>query len=145
MSVTGVDHYNVVVADLERARRFYADVLGLREGDRPPFAQPGAWMYVGDQALLHLSTLRTPRTVKSDAFDHIALAASDLAAMRSTLRAHGIRFEEFAVPERDVHQVFFRDPDGCEIELVFRGEEARAARTKGQAITDRDASQGRNT
>jgi glyoxylase I family protein len=47
-------HVSLPVADLERSRAFYRDVLGLREIDRPPFDFPGAWFAVGDDAQLHL-------------------------------------------------------------------------------------------
>lgn len=142
MAVSGIDHYNIATTDLERARRFYSEVLGLVDGERPPFSRPGAWMYLGSQAILHISTGRTPQTRKSDPFDHIAFRAEGLAEMRAKLASRDIYFEEFGVPDRNLHQIFFRDPDGTEIELVFSGDEARAAAAAGAAV---DASRGRNT
>ncbi len=41
--VTGLHHVAVTVTDLDRARRFYSDVLGLVELPRPPFDFGGAW------------------------------------------------------------------------------------------------------
>lgn len=142
MPIIGFDHYNVTCSDLERTRRFYGEVVGLREGERPPFAQPGAWMYLGNQAMVHISTMRQPTTRKSDAYDHVAFRAEGLEEFRGRLRAHGIYFEEYAVPDRNLHQLFFRDPDGAEVEIVFTGEEARAAAAGGAKV---DASKGRNT
>lgn len=142
MTITGFDHYNVNCTDLDRARRFYSQVVGLRDGERPPFASPGAWMYLGNQAVVHISTMRPPTTRKSDAYDHVAFRADGLEEFRARLRAHGVYFEEYAVPDRNLHQVFFRDPDGAEVEIVFTGEEARAAAAAGVKL---DASRGRNT
>jgi catechol 2,3-dioxygenase-like lactoylglutathione lyase family enzyme len=142
MSVLAFEHLNITTADLERARRFYADVVGLRDGPRPPFSRPGAWMYLGDQAVVHISTGRAPVSRKSDAFDHVAFRAEGLEEVRARLTAHNIHFQEFGVPENNLHQVFFRDPDGTEIELIFGGDDARAAAAAGAAV---DATRGRNT
>jgi len=142
VAIAGFNHYNITTSDLARARRFYADVLGLREGERPPFSRPGAWMYLGNQPILHISTGRTPKTQRSDAFDHVAFWATDIEGTRALLRQHNVYFEEYSVPERELHQLFFRDPDGVEIELQFGGADARAAKEAGAAV---DASRGRNT
>lgn len=142
MAISGFNHFNITTADLARARRFYSDVLGLREGERPPFSSPGAWMYIGGQPILHISTGRVAATRRSDAFDHVAFTASDIEGTRATLRQHDIYFEEYAVPDRELHQLFFRDPDGVEIELQFSGADARRAIAGGVAV---DSSRGRNT
>lgn len=141
MRISGLDHYNIATADLDRARRFYTEVVGFRDGDRPPFGKPGAWMYLGDHALLHIGTTRMPATRgKSDSFDHVAFRAAGLDEIRARLREQKIYFEEFSVPARNLHQVFFRDPDGNEIELLFGGEEAAAAAAAGAKV---DSSLGR--
>ncbi len=142
MAISGFNHYNIATGDLDRARRFYGEVLGLKDGDRPPFSRPGAWMYIGDQPVLHISTGRVAKTQRSDAFDHVAFTAHDIEGTRSNLHKHGIYFEEYAVPDRELHQIFFRDPDGVEIELQFAGADARAAIAGGVAV---DSSRGRKT
>lgn len=142
MAIAGFNHYNITTSDLARARRFYSEVLGLHEGDRPPFSRPGAWMYLGSQPILHISTGRAPKTQRSDAFDHVAFTATDIEGTRARLRQHGIYFEEYAVPDRELHQLFFRDPDGVEIELQFGGADARAAKEAGATV---DSSRSRRT
>jgi catechol 2,3-dioxygenase-like lactoylglutathione lyase family enzyme len=142
MPISALDHYNVVTSNLEVTRRFYSEVVGLRDGERPPFGRAGAWMYLGDHPILHISTGRAPTSRKSDAYDHVAFRAYDLEGTRTLLREKGIYFQEFGVPDRDLHQVFFRDPDGAEIELIFSGAEASAAAQAGATV---DASMGRNT
>ena len=142
MTVVAFEHLNITTADLDRARRFYAEVVGLRDGPRPPFSRQGAWMYLGEQAVVHISTGRAPVSRKSDAFDHVAFRAAGLEETRARLKLHDIYFEEFGVPQHNQHQVFFRDPDGTEIELIFGGEEARAAAAAGAAV---DATRGRKT
>jgi hypothetical protein len=83
-----------------------------------------------------------PDSSKRDAYDHVAFRASGLAATRATLERLGIRNQSFAVPERNQVQVFFRDPDGAEIELIFSGDEAAAEIDGGVAV---DATSGRDT
>src|SRR5690349_10102427 len=53
-----IDHVAVIVTDVDRARRFYAEVLSLREVQRPEsFDFPGAWFQAGADAagqVIHL-------------------------------------------------------------------------------------------
>ena len=45
MSVGVLDHYNVSTRKLGETIQFYEDVLGFKNGPRPPFNFPGAWLY----------------------------------------------------------------------------------------------------
>lgn len=134
MAILEVEHINVTTSDLEKTRQFYVEVLGMREGERPPFSRPGAWMYLGDRAMVHISTGRVPISQNSDAFDHIAFKANDLLSTRAHLKQHGVAFKEFSVPDRELHQLFLRDPEGMQIELLFSGEDARLALTEGSTV-----------
>ncbi len=144
MPIQGFAHINVSTSDLERSRRFYAEILGLEDGYRPQFGRNGAWMYLGDQPIVHISTSRSPLPPngKTDAFDHIALWTKDIDYYRNLLKTHNIKFAEFGVPETFQYQLFFKDPDGTEIELIFSGEEARLAAQAKEAKMD--ASFGRD-
>jgi catechol 2,3-dioxygenase-like lactoylglutathione lyase family enzyme len=144
MAIQGFAHINVSTSDLERSRRFYAEILGLEDGYRPQFGRNGAWMYLGDQPIVHISTSRSPvpPNGKTDAFDHFALWTKDIEHYRNLLKTHGIKFAEFGVPETLQYQLFFKDPDGTEIELIFSGEEAlTATQAKGAKM---DGSFGRD-
>ena len=55
-----MDHFTIVSDALEATQRFYVDLLGLREGPRPDFPVPGYWFYIGDQAVLHVVSMRIP-------------------------------------------------------------------------------------
>jgi len=119
MPIDGLDHVNVRTDDLARARRFYRDVLGLREGERPPFPAPGAWLYAGDAPVVHLVEDASAQPGSTAPLDHVAFRAHDLAAVVRRLEAAGIPFDYHEVPGRDACQVFVRDPDGVRIELAF--------------------------
>jgi glyoxylase I family protein len=51
IEVETLHHVSLCVTDLARAKRFYSEVLTLREIARPDFDLPGAWYQVGDRQL----------------------------------------------------------------------------------------------
>lgn len=142
MSIRRIGHYAVRTADLETSRRFYADILGFREGFRPDFDFPGVWFYAGDDeeefGIVHLlgvdeasaENLRaylgdTPSSGEGTGnLDHIALLADGLTEMRARLVRNAIPFTERRVPGLGLYQVFVRDPQGITIELNYPGAEA---------------------
>lgn len=48
---------SLTVTDLARAKRFYGDVLGLAELQRPDFDFAGAWYALGDRQLHLIESL----------------------------------------------------------------------------------------
>lgn len=117
MPLSQLDHVTILCSDLARSRAFYAEALGLVDGDRPPFNFPGAWLWLEGRAVVHLIGGRNPGTMGTGSFDHVAFAASDLEGTRARLTKAGIPFREAAVPGRPLHQIFVSDPDGVTIEL----------------------------
>ena len=49
-----LDHVNLRTTQLDNMIHWYGDVLGLRSGPRPGFGFPGAWLYAGEAAYVHL-------------------------------------------------------------------------------------------
>ena len=122
MALRGLDHVNVRCIDIDRSRAFYADALGLRDGERPAVDVPGAWLYLGDRPVVHLSGGRTDDGAKpAGGFDHVAFDADDLEGVRGRLQRLGVPFRESDLPDIRLHQLFLRDPDGVKIEINFRG------------------------
>ncbi len=119
MEVHGLDHVNIVTDDLEGTIAFYREVLGLEPGERPPFPFPGAWLYAGGRAVVHLG-VRGAATGPGGAVDHIAFAARGYEAFRRRLAERGIPHSTAVVPGTDMRQIFLRDPNGVKIELTFR-------------------------
>jgi glyoxylase I family protein len=69
LEIETLHHSSLPVSDLQRAKTFYSEVLGLTEIARPPFSFPGAWYQVGDRTL-HLivgtrSTFREGKGIDS--------------------------------------------------------------------------------
>ncbi|MBL8524306.1 MAG: VOC family protein [Betaproteobacteria bacterium] len=124
MAVTGLDHYNLRASreTLDVLKDFYCDVVGLKNGPRPPFATFGYWLYAGERAVLHLSEARTGEIRTShlvNTFDHVAFNCVDLAATQSALAQHGIAVSQAEVPGTGQVQLFLRDPAGNGVELNF--------------------------
>lgn len=120
MALRLFQHVNTRSADVERTRAFY-EQLGLRAGERPPFASRGYWMYLGEQPVLHL-VQRPDGQAPHDGsgnVDHVAFEASDLEGTRRALADAGVPFREAVVPRDGTIQIFVRDPDGLTVELNF--------------------------
>lgn len=123
MPIHGIAHYNIRLNRqlMEEVRAFYEAVVGLQNGPRP-LTSFGYWLYAGNRDVLHLSEERPgeSRRVGSDlTFDHVALEASDWRAHVQTLKDAGVAFTEGVVPQSGRQQLFFRDPAGNGVELIF--------------------------
>lgn len=124
MAVTGLDHYNLRASreTLDVLKDFYCDVVGLKNGPRPPFATFGYWLYAGDRAVLHLSEARAGEVRAAhvtNTFDHVAFNCADLAATQAQLAQLGVACTRADVPGTGQVQLFFKDPVGNGVELNF--------------------------
>jgi catechol 2,3-dioxygenase-like lactoylglutathione lyase family enzyme len=121
MPIDGFQHVNIRTTDADRSRDFYVRALGLRAGERPPFASVGYWLYLGDVPVVHLVQLAPDDTREpgSGRMDHLAFHGVDIEATRQTLVAAGIPFREAVVPRDKTVQIFIFDPDGLKLELNF--------------------------
>ncbi len=120
MTLEGLDHFTILTDDLDKTRRFYCALLGLREGPRPPFDFPGAWFYAGSHPVVHVVAGRPIPTYATGAVDHLAFRGSgDFGAMAERLAADGVEVARRMVPGAAVWQLFFLDPNGVRIELNY--------------------------
>jgi catechol 2,3-dioxygenase-like lactoylglutathione lyase family enzyme len=125
MPATAMNHFTILTADVPATVAFYADVLGLTLGPRPPFEFPGAWLYAGGQPILHVIGGRPPAELRAGVIDHMAFTANGLAATLARLQTLGIVHDCRRLPGAGTWQVFFHDPNGARVELDFAAEEAR--------------------
>src|SRR5439155_14188315 len=110
--ITEMNHSTVLAEDLDRTRAFY-QLLGLREGERPPLGFPGAWLYAGARPVLHV-ILRAPLPAeRRGVLDHMAFSARGLAALVERLNDAGIPHEVRRQPRSGVWQLFLFDPNGA--------------------------------
>jgi glyoxylase I family protein len=134
-----IQHVGLVVADLDRSRRFYAEALGLDEVARPPnFAFDGAWFRFGGTEIHLLSDAHATggagqhdpgAGVERGMTHHLAFEVDDLEATCARLAENSVALEGGPMPRGDGYvQVFFRDPDGHVLELFqFTGEDQSEA------------------
>ena len=127
MAILGMNHFTVLSADLDRTLAFYCDTLDLRSGPRPPFDFPGAWLYSGDTAVLHVIAGRALPQVPAGVIDHMAFTGRDLMATVAILRKRGIPFDLRRLVGNGAWQLFCHDPDGARVEIDFDASEPAPA------------------
>ncbi|MGO9933266.1 MAG: dioxygenase [Steroidobacteraceae bacterium] len=115
---------------------FYA-LLGLREGPRPAFSVPGAWLYAEDRPVLHLIEVVKMPEPRRGALDHMAYRAQGLLATTQLLDGHEIphRIIRTPAPFR-MWQLFFEDPNGVDVELDFDALETAPEDWRSRTMPD---------
>jgi catechol 2,3-dioxygenase-like lactoylglutathione lyase family enzyme len=115
-------HTTLPAADLDRARRFYEETLGLRPAD----VQPGGVFYEvagGGRFLVFPSSGRA-----SGSHTQIGFQVDDIAAEVAELRSRGVVFETYDMPAFDretmiatfpaIRSAWFKDTEGNLIGIV---------------------------
>lgn len=122
MAIEKLDHVNLRTTQLKAMVDWYETVLGLRQGPRPDFPFPGAWMYAGDGAVVHLVGIEGDPGIGSEAalkLEHFALSATDLQEFTGKLDSMGIEYRRNDLAGIGVVQVNVWDPDGNHIHVDF--------------------------
>ena len=109
-----IDHVQINVTDLDRARQFYEGLFGLTETPRPEsFDFAGCWYRIGEVDL-HLVV----RDLEPSSQRHFCLWVRDVKAVAGMIHAagHPIRWDtKYKITGVDRFFVF--DPDGNRIEI----------------------------
>ena len=126
-------HTMLRVGDLDRAVRFYTDVLGMkliRTTDRPEQKYTLAFVGYGDErngAVLELTyNYGVDRYDLGSGFGHVAIEVDNAAAACDAVRRKGGSVTREAGPVKGGTSViaFVQDPDGYKIELIQKGTRA---------------------
>jgi catechol 2,3-dioxygenase-like lactoylglutathione lyase family enzyme len=113
MKIAGVHHVSLNVRDTEEAGRFYRDVLGLEQIQRPAFGFPGMWLRSGPQEI-HLLEVADHHAPDGQ---HFAFRVEDIDGVVAEIRRRGAEVSDpFPVPGGG-RQAFLKDPSGNLIEL----------------------------
>jgi catechol 2,3-dioxygenase-like lactoylglutathione lyase family enzyme len=118
--IAGIHHTQISIprGAEDAARRFYCEVLGLPEVEKPAALRNrgGLWLQVGDTQV-HVGTEDgvDRRATKS----HVAYAVTDLKAWRTRLQQEGITVQD-GIPIPGYDRFEFRDPFGNRVEFIQR-------------------------
>jgi catechol 2,3-dioxygenase-like lactoylglutathione lyase family enzyme len=115
--VERTDFISVPVTDMERAKRFYEDTLGL-----PRISERGFPEYqLGENVsvyLIRMEEVGGAWTAPHSA--HVALRVPDVTEARKELEAKGVEFAGDILDTSVCHMAFFKDPDGNQFMLHRR-------------------------
>jgi catechol 2,3-dioxygenase-like lactoylglutathione lyase family enzyme len=126
--IEALDHINLRTARLEEMVEWYGRVLRMSPGPRPDFGFPGAWLYAGGHALVHLVAVASEPAAGDDLkLEHGAFRARGISALIARLEASGEPYRAARVPGFPVVQVNVWDPDGNHLHIDFDLAEAEAA------------------
>ena len=129
-----MDHFSIRTTKLEETREFYETTLGMKVGERPPLPFPGYWLYLGDDAVIHLVGIdeNNPNGLNdylgeidvnqlsgSGAVDHLAFRASDAQNLVNKLKIKKVPYRERVVQEMNLYQLFVEDPNNITLELNY--------------------------
>jgi catechol 2,3-dioxygenase-like lactoylglutathione lyase family enzyme len=118
MSIIGLHHAQICIPKGAEAecRRFYCDLLGLPEIEKPASLQGrgGFWLQVGDRQV-HVGTEGPVDHAATKA--HVAYEVDDLEAWRDKLQEHGISLLD-GEPIPGYTRFEFRDPFGNRVEFI---------------------------
>jgi predicted enzyme related to lactoylglutathione lyase len=114
--VERTDFVSVPVRDMERAKGFYRDMLGMRSAN---WDAPWPEVEMGNVSLYLVDPTRVgwefaPHTA------HIALRVADVADARRELEAQGVEFEGEIHDSGVCHMAFFKDSEGNRLMLHRR-------------------------
>ena len=135
--LNGLDHIVLLVDDMERATRFYTEVIGctvdndlLQYGMRQ--LRAGAHLIDIVDISSEQGAWARPATAGGRNVDHVALALgpTDPEAVRAHLAAHDVEIIEEGDrvgAEGDTLSFYIRDPAGNQVELSFPGPLASPA------------------
>src|SRR5437899_2323484 len=114
LQISQIDHCSVIITDVDSSRRFYRDVLGLKEINKPrTFDFVVLWFQLGDQQV-HLLLKEKADSISPR---HFALRVRDVAAARTYFREQGVPIQE-TTPIPGADRFFIADPDGNRIEII---------------------------
>lgn len=125
MQIGKLDHVNVRTANLDKMVAWYGEMLGMKPGKRPNFSFPGAWLYTGNDAAIHLIGIDHAPPMQEDLrLEHFAFQATGFATLKARLETAGERYNVNPVPGADIVQINCWDPDGNHIHIDFPKTEA---------------------
>ena len=113
-----MSHFTILTKDVAATEAFYAEMLGLKSGYRPPISRPGVWLYADETPILHvIDPVQMPKE-PAGVLDHMAFNATGLKDVSASSR-NDIDYILSQQGETGTWQMFFHDVNGAKVELNF--------------------------
>jgi catechol 2,3-dioxygenase-like lactoylglutathione lyase family enzyme len=117
VGITRIEHVQLAMppGGEDRARKFYAGILGINETPKPPHLakRGGCWFERGDLKI-HLGVESDFRPARKA---HVALLVAALGELEEKLMAAGFPVKQDE-PLEGYHRIYVDDPFGNRIELL---------------------------
>lgn len=130
MSISGINHVNILTEDLDGTAGFYEQALGLTRTENPAIGMgfKGAWMCDAQgQAIVHL-VWKDPAMERyaaympgapTNAVHHVAFNCTDFDGTIARLKAMGAVHQVNDLAHLGLRQIFLADPNAVNLELNF--------------------------
>ena len=122
MQLEGIDHVALAVRDVEQSANWYVDVLGFERRYEEMWDGIPTFIAKGNTAIALFPLRNNDSTSVSHTgrmgMLHLAFRANSKNFLRAQqeLKNHGIKFE---FQDHEIsHSIYFRDPDGHELEIT---------------------------
>ena len=110
-----LDFVGVPTQDVERAKKFYGETLGLRKDDKSE-----AEFWVGETCLGVWEPEQQGMPFAPQKNGHLALHVTDVPEARAALEEKGVEFAGDTFDTGVCHMALFTDPDGNDLMLHHR-------------------------
>jgi catechol 2,3-dioxygenase len=118
MKLAGLDHVALTVTDLQRAAKWYIEVLGFSRIHKDVWGDVPTFVGTGGTGVALFPRQRTTNTKRDDVIRHVAFRATR-AEFLSAQRELKDRDIPFHFEDHEIsHSIYFRDPDGNGLEIT---------------------------
>ncbi|MHB8302981.1 MAG: VOC family protein [Acidobacteriaceae bacterium] len=133
-AITGISHIGLVAQSLDADRQFYTHMLGWTAAPSIE-VRNGLRFYGGPRQWVEVAPATSPT---DQPFNHVALATTDVEAMRLYLAEHGVAVPSTITRWKNGSRSFrVRDPEGNLVEFIQPADNQRHAAPNPQSISSR--------
>jgi glyoxylase I family protein len=126
MQLKGIHHIALNVKDLDRAERFYTDVLGFQVTHRFSKGLRHLMLETGNAAIAlfeypELEVKEAMNLLSEEGYQHLAFEAesTDFNKIVSELQSKNIHIDNGPVKRGDGESIYFNDPDDNHLEIHY--------------------------
>ena len=134
LPIGGISHVGFRVADLDKTRAFYTDVLGFQQAfdQKDAAGKPNLAVFkINEEQFLEFSP------GAGDRFTHIAFLTDKLESLRQLIDTLGLSPPELRTGRDRTRNFSIKDPDGHRVEFVSYEADSMHAQARGKFADDR--------